>query len=215
MRKGFYLLLILLFPSIIYMLFSLGEHKVKRLGYYGSYEIVGSDTVYNPAPNLDLISSEDKKVSETQLEGNIVIVNLINWPCDDECYKQGATLANYLNDLGNNEKWMLLTICMDESAEIEELHNHANKYMVDMDNWQFLKPAKRASFEKWLNYVYLQTERVSAIDELPSNEFVILDQNGVVREYFNSRIYKENKKMQDALKMLMKEPHLSWKDEKE
>jgi hypothetical protein len=39
-----------------------------------------------------------------------------------------------------------------------------------------------------------------------------LDQSHVVREFFNSRIYKENKKMEDAIKMVLKEPHMSWKN---
>ncbi|MBT3647355.1 MAG: redoxin domain-containing protein [Flavobacteriales bacterium] len=213
MKKGIYLIIILLFPSIIYMLFSLGEHKVKRVGYFGEYSVQEGDTTYNPVPLLSLRSSDGEHLSTDDLRGRVVIINLINWPCDEECYKQGATLANYLNDLGNNEQWVLYTISIDTGTSLEELADHSSKYIVEMTNWSFLMPTNQEELNAWLDYLFVQTGRVSSITDLPSEEFVMLDQNGIIREYFNSGIYKENKKMQDALKMLLKEPHLSWKDE--
>ena len=59
----------------------------------------------------------------------------------------------------------------------------------------------------------VQTERVTSTAELPGTEVALVDQQGILRGYFDTRIHKENKKLEDAIKVLLKEPHMSWKEE--
>ena len=71
-----------------------------------------------------------------------------------------------------------------------------------------------AQLNAFLEYTFVNTEQLKNRGELPSKHFVLIDQQGIIREFFDSRVHKENKKLQDAIKLLLKEPHMTWKETK-
>lgn len=213
MKKGFYLILILLFPSIIYMLFSLGEHHVKRLDFYGPCEVEESgDTTYLPVEFPKLKAADGEMLVPEYWHGKAVIIDLFHLPCDDDCAKHFTTLANYLNDLEEKDKWVVVSICLDSVSD-SSLFEMQHKLFYEGDNWYIAQAADFDSKGRFLSEVFLENDRVKSLSELPSNEFVLFDQRGRIREFFDSRIYKENKKMEDAVKMVLQDPHMAWKTE--
>lgn len=215
MRKGLFLVIILLFPSIIYMFFSLGEHHVKRLGYYGSYDVNDAgDTVYRAISIPQLIDDQGKTLDSQKLSGQVVVVDLFTYPCEDQCAKHFTTLANYLNDVAEKEKWTLISICLTPDINTDQMRELRSKLIYEGDNWRLAAFQDSASIEEFLTTVFVDTKRVTSTNELPSSEFVLIDQQGRIREFFNSKIYNENKKMEDAIKLVIKEPFMPWKPEK-
>lgn len=213
MKKGFYLLAILLFPSIIYMLFSLGEHHVKKMPHYGEFTVSeAGDTIYKPVPSLALLRSDGEQISLDELEHRAVVINLFSLPCDDDCKTRGATLANYLNELTETEKWAILNLCVTPNADLNELKSVAKAHDIGMNNWYFASAIDSDELAQFLKYVFVDTKKVESISELPNETIVMIDQEHVVREFFDSKIYQDNKKLEDAIKMALKESHMSWKN---
>lgn len=213
MKKGFYLLAILLFPSIIYMLFSLGEHHVKKMPHYGKYAITEmGDTIFQPVPNLSLLRSDGEQISLNEYENRALVINRFNLPCDDDCKTRGATLANYLNELAETEKWAILNLCVDVDADLNELKAVAKAHDIGMNNWFFAAATNAQELDDFLKYVFVDTKQATSINDLPNNTIVMIDQQHVVREFFDSKIYQDNKKLEDAIKMALKESHMSWKN---
>ena len=212
MKKGFFLLAILLFPSIIYLLFSLGEHHVEKLGSFGSFEIgVEGDTIYQSIPTLELTSSDGKQIGISEFRNRALVLNVFRFPCDEDCRKKGVTLANYLNELGEPEKWAILNLCITDRVSKEELSRVSVAHEFGMKNWHFASANSAQALDSFLQYVYVETGNTPSIEELPNNYFVLIDQSQVVRAFFNSRIHKENRKLEDAIKLVLQEQYLSWK----
>jgi len=214
MRKGFFLLLILLFPSIIYLLFSLGKHNVEKIRSFGTFSInVEGDTVYAPVPDMIFMDHNGAVVHFDDLRGKPVVLDLFNFPCDDPCRKKGVTLVNYLNELPEREKWVVLSLSMEPGVDAAELLAMEQAHLPEMTNWYFAAAEDGEELAQFLDYVYVQTGKVRSLEELPGKDFALIDQQGVIRAYFDSRIYKENRKLEDAVKLLLQEPFLTWKEQ--
>lgn len=215
MRKGIYLLVILLFPSIIYMLFSLGTHNVGRLGFYGDAELSAEgDSIFQPVPSIQLKEALGASFPLSSLEGKIVVLDVIDWPCDETCKKTGVTLANYLVDVEKKEEWVVLTICINSAVDEAVLADFASKHLAEGVNWRFVTAESEAELEQFLNYVFIDTKQLKSLEELPTQDVVLMDSQLRLRAYFDSRIHKENKKLEDAIKLIIQEPFISWKEKK-
>lgn len=197
------------------MLFSLGEHHVRKLGFAGEYELnADGDTIYKPVPDLNLTTMNGDQIQLGNLEDQIIVLNLIDWPCDEACKKKSVTLVNYLIDVAEKEKWTILTLSVNPETPANELKEFAELHKSEGVQWLFATAPDASSREQFLDYVFVRTGRVQSISELPNTDIVLLDQQKRIREFFDSRIYKENKKLEDAIKMTIKEPFISWKEDK-
>lgn len=215
MRKGLFLVIILLFPSIIYMLFSLGEHRVEKIRSYGEYMLSDTgDTVYLPLPDLGLIDESGNEFFISDLRGKPIVLDVFASPCDQPCMKKGVTLVNYLNELPERDKWAVLSLSLSPEIGMLELKELRNQHLPEMENWMFVKAKDSAELNTFLSYLFVQSKQEQSLSELPSKYFALIDQQGVIRAFFDSRIYKENRKLEDAIKLLLQEPYLTWKEKK-
>ncbi|NQV52051.1 MAG: redoxin domain-containing protein [Flavobacteriales bacterium] len=213
MRKGFFLLLILLFPSIIYLLFSLGKHHVEKIRSFGSYTVnQEGDTTYAPVPDLIFMDHSGSVVHLDDLRGKPIVLDLFPFPCDDPCRKKGVTLVNYLNELPEREKWIVLSLSMKTEVDPADLHELQQAHLPEMTNWYFAAAEDEEELSRFLDYVFVETGRIGKVDDLPGKDFALIDQQGVIRAYFDSRIHKENRKLEDAVKLLLQEPFLTWRE---
>ncbi|MEZ4720599.1 MAG: hypothetical protein R2813_01835 [Flavobacteriales bacterium] len=209
MKKGLFLVGILLVPSVIYMLFSLGEHHTSRLGFSGAYEIDEmGDTVFKPVIIPAMMDQNGNSISKSTLDGKVVLLNTFRWPCDEACATSLTTLNNYLHKTGFENDWLLLNVCLDSISQAE-LHEFSEKKLYSGNNWLY---ASSDDLTQLLTECYINTGKLSSVEELPSTEVVLLDQQQRIRTFFNLRFQKDNKTMEDAIKLLIQEPHISWKE---
>jgi peroxiredoxin len=215
MRKGLFLIIILLFPSIIYMLFSLGEHRVEKIRSYGQFEMADNgDTVFLPVPELRLVDDNGSVFSVSDLRGKPIVLDVFTMPCDQPCMKKGVTLVNYLNELPERDQWVVLSLSLSPDLNQESLKMLRNQHLPEMENWMFVSALDSTELNAFLSYLFVETNQEASLKELPSKYFALIDQQGVIRSFFDSRIYKENRKLEDAIKLLLQEPYLTWKEKK-
>jgi protein SCO1 len=197
------------------MIFSLGEHHVVKIGSYGSYQLTESgDSIFKPVPNMVMIDQDGNSFSIDDLKGEPILFDFFSMPCDEACMKKGVTLVNYLNDVSEQDKWNVVSVCLENTVTLEELKDLQKKHMPEMNKWRFVKVADDDQLDAFLEYTFVNTQQLKSRSELPSKHFVLVDQQGIIREFFDSRVHKENKKLQDAIKLLLKEPYMTWKETK-
>jgi cytochrome oxidase Cu insertion factor (SCO1/SenC/PrrC family) len=138
------------------------------------------------------------------------LLHFFHSPCPEECKTEFATINNYLNEIGKNDQWMLLNICLD-SVTMGELEALSSKKLYNGSNWFYCKSEE---FE-------VATTMFSEAFDSPRNQIkqatstvVLLDQTQHVRARFNLKLQPEIKLLQDAIKLLIKEPHIAWKNKK-
>lgn len=212
MKKGIFLVAILLVPSVIYLLFSLGQHNMAKLGYFGEFDHVDEigDSIVLPVAIPTLNVANDSDFQKEGLADRVILIHLFQWPCGDQCIDNIATLNNYLNRVGLNEEWALLSICRDSISQ-QELNDLSVKNLYKGGNWHFATSPQR---EELTQALFIKTDRSLSIKEITPTEVVLLDQSRRVRGFFDLRFQQDNKTMQDAIKVLIQEPHIQWKDKK-
>jgi len=99
----------------------------------------------------------------------------------------------------------LMSICVD-SISAQNLESLSKKRIYTGDNWQFYRLQNLAD-QSILDEVFEMNPSRSN----PGEYIALLDQSNRVREYFNLRTQQDNKKLQDAIKLIIQEPHISWK----
>lgn len=212
-KKGLILIAILLVPSIVYMLFSLGEHHTAKLGFYGNIDSISDsgDTIYKSIAFPKLMDQKGAELTYEELEGKVLLVDFMNWPCDDACSDKILTLNNYLNKIGYKDQWLLMSIVSNEISP-DNLKGLSQKTLYHGDNWVFARCENRDEILALQSAMFLSTQQVNSEEKLPSSKVALLDQSQKIRAFFDLRLQQDNKTMQDAIKLLIQEPHISWKE---
>jgi cytochrome oxidase Cu insertion factor (SCO1/SenC/PrrC family) len=215
MKKGLILIAILLLPSIVYLLFSMGEHHMARLGYYGGIDSISAqgDTFYSPMTFPSLIGEDGLEFSLKEHEGKIVMVHLFSGECNDICKTNIATINNYLHKTGFKDKWIILSISTDSVAS-SLLQDMAEKDLYPGDNWFYASVHNSESGKQFLENCFINTGEVSDLDQISETKTLLFDQSLHLRGFFDLKLQDDNKKMEDAINVLIQEPHISWKKKK-
>jgi cytochrome oxidase Cu insertion factor (SCO1/SenC/PrrC family) len=213
MKKGLFLIAILLVPSVVYLLFSLGQHNTARLGFYGEVESISEngDTVFRSVHIPKLFARDGNAVDLTSLNGRVLVVDIFDQPCGDACYDKISTLNNYLNRIGLNEEWILLSISLNPMG-MSELKALSEKNLYKGGNWVFATTESKHDIDELVESLFVSTQQVGGINEMPTSKVVVLDQDQRIREFFDLKLQQDNKTLQDAIKLLIQEPHISWKE---
>lgn len=186
-----------------------------KMGSYGSYRIAeNGDSIFKSVPNMVMMDQDGNSFSIDDLNGEPVLFDFFSMPCNEACMKKGVTLVNYLNDVSEQDKWNVVSVCLDNTVTLEELESLRKNHLPEMEKWRFAKVMDDDQLNAFLEYTFVNTQQLKSRSELPSKHFVLVDQQGIIREFFDSRVHKENKKLQDAIKLLLKEPHMTWKETK-
>lgn len=215
MKKGLILAAILLLPSIVYLLFSKGEHHVARLGYYGDIDSIrtSGDTVYKPMDFPELVGENGQEFDLKAHPNRVILVHVFQSPCDENCKTNMATLNNYLYKTGLKERWMILSICLD-SVSRDVLEDLAVKGMYSGGNWFYTSVRSSSDGQRFVDDCFVKTKATGSREEIPRTTMLLFDQSHRLRGFFNLKLQDDNKKMEDAIKVLMQEPHISWKEKK-
>ena len=98
MRKFVILFLILLLPSIAYLVLSTGKHNIKPLGYFGPKELsTNGDTVYHSIPPFTFTDQDNKPFGDKDLSNKIYVANFFFTSCPTICPEM-QTLMKKVHD---------------------------------------------------------------------------------------------------------------------
>lgn len=216
MRKIGILLLILLLPSIVYLILFSSESVYRPLPYFGprhASEVGTTDTIYHVVPSFTLIGSNNDPVPFSSFSEKVKLVYFFHPDTEFEVPLTANLREKVQRPLleHNKGKMELLNknidiigICVKQDWNKEEMQGYSMGF-------------KRAPF--WTLYRINMKESAQAVEagfcveEIPFDKlekeglplYYLLDKENHIRGIFNARSVKDTEHLQDAIAMLISE----------
>jgi protein SCO1/2 len=136
-----------------------------------------------PLPNFDLVDQNGNSFDPQELQGRLSVVDFIFTSCRGPCPVLSANMAVLYRRFKGNTKVQFVSISVDPQRDtLPALLAYAERLGVTDNRWRFLRgdlPAVKILIEEGF--------KLSA-DNLPqghSTKFVLVDQNGYIRKYYD------------------------------
>lgn len=147
-KKLLYLFLILLLPSVFYVIFSRSEHRFKALPFIGPYSTESGDTVYHVIPPFRFIDQDGREFTNSDMNGNICIVDFFFTRCPGICPKLAAHLLDLQNKLIRYDSIKIVSFTVDpEHDTAEVLKEYSGKVHAVPGRWSFITGSRNGIYD--------------------------------------------------------------------
>lgn len=205
-RKPALLFLILLFPSLLYILLSTGKHKFNKLPYLGNKTLSQTgDTIYHKINPFLFTNHQGNEVTLGQFDGKIKLISILCPSCNKGSKRVKSELAQidlqfkeypnlvFLNFVykPNQNKLAFIELCSTPPNAMAE-------------KWHFIVPDSNLLVNVAKNSLLL-----SDFDtKWGSDKLILADSRNQIRGIFDGTAYLQVKELIDAIKALRKEEFL-------
>lgn len=204
--------MILLVPSVAYLVLTTGKHNIKKLGYFGE-KIPGvkeGDTTYHSIPPFQFTDQDGKLFGDKDLQGKIYVANFFFTSCPSICPAM-QTLMKKVQDTDDFKKlndFRMVSFTVDpEHDSVSVLKEYAQKIKADSGRWYFLTGDKKVIYD--LAY---QGFLVNAMEDptapggfLHSDMMLLIDREKHIRGIYEGTSMKDVKRLIDEIKVLIAE----------
>lgn len=204
------LFLILLFPSLLYVILSTGEVNFISLPTYGPKQVVktddGVDTVYYQIPSFQLKDHQNKPLSLSDFEGDVKVFTFLCTGCGGYSERIVSEIAQLHLQFEKYTDLSFISIVLTESDSL-----NVNKLLGDnekTDDWYLLPTVP--SLAQTLAKKTLLIE--DFVENKGTDQLVLVDKKNRIRGYFNGKEYLEVKELIDAIKVLKAEEFIPRKE---
>jgi len=212
MKKTIVLLMILVVPSLAYLVLTTGKHNIKKLGYFGP-KIPGensSDTIYHSIPAFEFIDQDGKPFGDKDLNDKIYVANFFFTSCPTICPKM-QTLMKKVQDEDDFKKLhdfklVSFTVYPDNDTP-QKLKEFSELVHADAGRWYFLT-GNRDSLYKLAYEGFMANAMEDAQAEggfLHSDMMVLVDREKHIRGIYEGTSLKDVKRLIDEIKVLVAE----------
>ena len=206
LRGKILLALFLVVPIVWVLLWKSGKHNYSSLPVYGSVEMTG-DTIPFVIPEFSFINQYGQVISDKDFKDKIYVANFFFATCPDVCPEMNNNLTVVYDKFKNHDNVMLLSHTVHpEHDSVAVLAAYAKKLNVTDNKWQFVTGNKAALY-RMAEYEYrlTATKGSGPKDFIHSEMLVLIDTDKHIRGYYNGRDFKEIQKLNDGIKVLLKE----------
>jgi protein SCO1/2 len=148
---------------------------------------------YGSVPEFSLVERTGKTTTLADLRGKIWVADFIYTTCQDTCPLQSAEMTKLQEQWKDQTGLKLVSFSVDpEKDTTEVLSRYAERYQADASCWLFLTGSKeqitrlvQEGFK--LSAASLSTEGNADGVILHSPRFVLIDKQGQIRGYYDSR----------------------------
>lgn len=169
--------------------------------------------VYGKVNDFSLTNQNDQTISLESLRGKIWIADVIFTRCPLQCIRMTKRMRQLQEALPKDEPVQLVSMTADPEFDTPEvLKNYAQQYGAEQGNWWFLTGPKpeinRLAVESLKLVIY---EKKPGEREVPtdlflhSTRFVLVDQQGQVRGWFDGEKDETKGELLRAVKTLLRE----------
>ncbi|UTW63448.1 hypothetical protein KFE98_04650 [bacterium SCSIO 12741] len=215
-RKVALLLVILLFPSLLYVLLSTAKHNFISRPYFGNHTVnEAGDTVYYQVPAAEFLTCDSTEIDSSDLANKILLVTVF----DPKDKKYGPRIYSQLVSLQDrfreNDDVALLTISLrsasDSTNGICEL---TNEFRILEGKWNILA-LKDRNPEVFATQGLGITNNDSLNLPVDITQVVLLDKKRRIRGYYDGTQYAEAKRLTEDLKIVKAEEFIPRKKKDE
>ncbi|RMD86072.1 MAG: SCO family protein [Calditrichaeota bacterium] len=185
-KRLFLLLFSLLFLSLslafsIFFLIKFPDYNSSKLPVYGN------------VPEFTLINQNGQNFSSKDLNGKIWVADFIFTNCGSSCPLMTLHMSELQKALPKTWQVRLVSITVDPERDTPEvLSQYANNYGADTNLWYFLTGDRQTivhlaqdGFHLGVGEVTYSRTNVNKDEILHSIKFVLVDQKGQIRGYYN------------------------------
>jgi protein SCO1/2 len=148
---------------------------------------------YGSVPEFSLVERTGKTTTLADLRGKIWVADFIYTTCQDTCPLQSAEMTKLQEQWKDQGGLKLVSFSVDpENDTTEVLSRYAERYQADASRWLFLTGSKeqitrlvQEGFK--LSAASLSTDGNADGIILHSPRFVLIDKQGQIRGYYDSR----------------------------
>lgn len=222
-KKVILLATILLLPPLVYLLLYNAEHNFNKLPYIGPREAIAKpdgtfDTLYHKIPDFELINQDNKKVTNTDLLGNVYVAEFFFVSCPTICPKMTTNMAYVQKKFKGQPNLRFLSITVNPEADsVGVLKQYAKDVHADNQNWDFVTGDKEKIYQLAFDgfYVNAMEDSIAPGGFLHSEYLILIDKQGHIRGYFDGTIHKIIKEeLIDAIDILFREDIVPLKGKK-
>lgn len=156
--------------------------------YYGEPDANG-DTVYHTVPAVELVNQYGDTISTSLATGKVSVVQLFFTSCEGICPVISGNITAVQKAFAGNENVKLFSLSVDPARDsVGALKMYAQRFKCDSLQWNLLTGDKKVIYD----YVRHQL-RLPAVEEgdggeedfIHSENVTLIDQNGIIRGYYN------------------------------
>jgi protein SCO1/2 len=148
---------------------------------------------YGMVPEFSLVERSGKAITLTNLRGTIWVADFIYTTCTDTCPLQTVEMGKLQEEWKDKPGLKLVSFSVDPKTDTAEvLSRYADRYKADSQRWLFLTGAKDE-----ITRLVQQGFKLSAVPVvnaessegviMHSPRFVLVDRQGQIRGYYDSR----------------------------
>jgi protein SCO1/2 len=216
-RKVAVLFLILLVPSVAYLILSTGKHKIKALPYFGPKSLnAQGDTIYQTIPPFLLTDQDGKPYGDINLKNKIYVANFFFTSCPTICPTM-QTLVKKLHDQDDFktlEDLKILSFTVDPDNDTpQRLKEFEKEVHADGKRWKFLTGNRDSIY----NLAYKGFMANAMEDSLAPGGFLhtdlvfLIDRDKRIRGIYEGTNSLDMKRLIDETKVLVAEYNLALK----
>jgi protein SCO1/2 len=209
-RKSLILILILLVPSLAYLVLTTGKHNIKKLQYFGPKSLAanGKDTIYHTIPAFSLIDQDGNPFGDKDLNNKIYVANFFFTSCPTICPKM-QTLMKKIQDTDDFKKlndFKLVSFTVDPDNDTpEKLKEFSNLIKAEKNRWHFLTGNRDSIYDLAYKGFMVNAMEDKKADGgfLHSDIMLLIDKEKRVRGIYEGTSYKDVKRLIDEAKVLV------------
>jgi len=209
-RKSLILILILLVPSLAYLVLTTGKHNIKKLQYFGPKSLAanGKDTIYHTIPAFSLKDQDGKPFGDKDLNNKIYVANFFFTSCPTICPKM-QTLMKKIQDTDDFKKlndFKLVSFTVDPDNDTpQKLKEFSNLIKAEKNRWYFLTGNRDSIYDLAYKGFMVNAMEDKKADGgfLHSDIMLLIDKEKRVRGIYEGTSYKDVKRLIDEAKVLV------------
>ena len=171
-------------------IFFLGNLKWvhKPLPILGEREVAeNGDTIYHKVGDVVLYNQHGQKISLTDFDSSILLVNIFFASCPEVCPEMNKQLQSVAEKFQNEPQVKFLTVSIDpESDSVPVIANYAKAFKADLYKRTFATGSKAEIYDWAINDVLLATEQRGS-DFIHDDRVVIIDKDHRIRGILPTR----------------------------
>ncbi|MEW6468268.1 MAG: SCO family protein [Bacteroidota bacterium] len=197
-KKFGILFIILVLPSLIYVLFSTGKHNLSHsLPYYGERQGVKKvmvdgkeriDTLYHTVPPFSFTNCDGRTITDKDLDSCIYVADFFFTTCMGICPKMNSQMRRVQERMANYPKFKLISHTVDPLRDtVEALAAYAERVQADTKNWYFVTGEKKDIYELGVKGYLVATEEDANAEGgfLHSPMLVLVDREKHIRGFYD------------------------------
>ena len=217
LKKITILVLVLLVPGFLYyLLVSKGKNRYLNLPVYGPKTVLKTthkvghndvpDTLYHSLPDFKLTDQNGNTVTSKTFTNKIFIASFFYTHCKGVCDQINTNINQLAASYAGEKMVYFISISVDpERDSVKALKSYANTVKPASKQWLFLTGDTAAVYPLAHNGFLVNALQTGKDNFIYSDKLILIDEDRRIRGYYTGASATEISKLDDEIKVLIKE----------